>query len=171
VRHYQDLAFRTAYLITRSSADAEDAAQDAFIKAFYALNRFHTGAPFRPWLLRIAANEARNRRSAANRRQTLALSAAEDRPSGDAALSPEAAALAADQRRGLLAAIERLRDEDQLVIGARYFLDLNEAEMAEVLSCPRGTVKSRLARALARLRETIAAESQPVEQVEGGSHD
>lgn len=171
MRHYQDLAFRTAYLITRSSADAEDAAQDAFIKAFYALNRFHTGAPFRPWLLRIAANEARNRRSAANRRQTLALSAAEDRPSGDAALSPEAAALAADQRRGLLAAIERLRDEDQLVIGARYFLDLNEAEMAEVLNCPRGTVKSRLARALARLRETIAAESQQVEQMEGGRRD
>jgi RNA polymerase sigma factor (sigma-70 family) len=171
VRQYQDLAFRTAYLITRSTAEAEDAAQDAFIKAYYALDRYHAGAPFRPWLLRIAANEARNRRSSANRRQTLALSAVEDRPSGDAALSPEAAALAADQRRGLLAAIERLRDEDQLVIGARYFLDLNEAEMADVLDCPRGTVKSRLSRALGRLREAIGPETQPVEHLEGGGDD
>jgi RNA polymerase sigma-70 factor (ECF subfamily) len=157
-------------LITRSAAEAEDAAQDAFIKAYYALDRFHAGAPFRPWLLRIAANEARNRRNAASRRQTLALSAVEDRPSGDAALSPEAAALAADQRRGLLAAVERLRDEDQIVIAARYFLDLSEAEMADVLDCPRGTVKSRLSRALGRLRETISAETQPVERMEGGGN-
>jgi RNA polymerase sigma-70 factor (ECF subfamily) len=168
VRQYQDLAFRTAFLITRSTADAEDAAQDAFIKAYYALDRFHAGAPFRPWLLRIAANEARNRRSSANRRQLLALSAVEDRPSSDAALSPEAAALAADQQRGLIAAIERLRAEDQLVIGARYFLDLTEVEMADVLDCPRGTVKSRLARALARLREAFNSHSEQVEQAEGG---
>jgi RNA polymerase sigma factor (sigma-70 family) len=168
VRQYQDLAFRTTFLITRSAAEAEDAAQDAFIKAYYALDRFHAGAPFRPWLLRIAANEARNRRSASYRRPTLALSAVEDRPSGDAALSPEAAALAADQRRVLLAAIELLREEDQIVIAARYFLDLNEAEMADVLNCPRGTVKSRLSRALGRLRETLSAETQPVEQMEGG---
>jgi RNA polymerase sigma factor (sigma-70 family) len=168
VRQYQDIAFRTAYLITRSTADAEDATQDAFIKAYYALDRFHAGAPFRPWLLRIAANEARNRRTAAYRRPTLALSAVEDRPSGDAALSPEAAALAADQRQMLLTAIERLREEDQLVIAARYFLDLSEAEMADVLDCPRGTVKSRLSRAIGRLREALSTETEPIEQVKGG---
>jgi RNA polymerase sigma factor (sigma-70 family) len=168
VRQYQDIAFRTAYLITRSAAEAEDATQDAFIKAYYALDRFHAGAPFRPWLLRIAANEARNRRTAAYRRPTLALSAVEDRPSGDAALSPEAAALAADQRQMLLAAIERLREEDQLVIAARYFLDLSEAEMADVLDCPRGTVKSRLSRAIGRLREALSPQTEPFEQVEGG---
>ncbi|MFL5758645.1 MAG: RNA polymerase sigma factor [Thermomicrobiales bacterium] len=171
VRQYQDLAFRTAYLITRSAADAEDAAQDAFIKAYYALDRFHSGAPFRPWLLRIAANEARNRRTSANRRQTLALSAVEDRPSADAALSPEAAALAADQRSGLMTAIERLRDEDQTVIAARYFLELNEEEMSGVLNCPRGTVKSRLSRALGRLRETMTGQTQQREQAEGGGND
>jgi RNA polymerase sigma factor (sigma-70 family) len=168
VRQYQDIAFRTAYMITRSATDAEDATQDAFIKAYYALDRFHAGAPFRPWILRIAANEARNRRNAAFRRPTLALSAVEDRPSGDAALSPEAAALAADQSRALLAAVARLREEDQLVIAARYFLDLSEAEMADVLDCPRGTVKSRLSRAMGRLREALKSEIEPVEQVEGG---
>jgi RNA polymerase sigma-70 factor (ECF subfamily) len=61
VERYREVAFRTAYLIARNAADAEDAAQEAFVKAYYALGRFRAGEPFRPWLLRIAANEARNR--------------------------------------------------------------------------------------------------------------
>src|SRR5207253_8737509 len=70
VRRYQALATRTAYVITGLSAEAEDAAQDGFTKAYFALARFRTGAPFRPWLLRIVANEAKNRRKAAGLRPT-----------------------------------------------------------------------------------------------------
>ena len=102
VRRYQDLAFRTAYVIAGGAADAEDAAQEGFVKAWYALPRFRAGAPFRPWLLAIVANEARNRRRSGRRQDDLALRVAEDRPSGDAAPSPEAAALATEQRRLLL---------------------------------------------------------------------
>ncbi len=152
VRRYQELAFRTAYLVTSEAAEAEDAAQEAFVKAYYALGRFRTGAPFRPWLLRIVANQARNRRVASGRRAALALRAAEDRPLGDAAPSPEAAALADEQRATLLRALEDLREDDRLAIGYRYFFDLSESEMAEALGCARGTVKSRLSRALGRLR-------------------
>lgn len=152
VRRYQDLAARTAYLLTGDAAEAEDAAQDAFVKAFYALERFRGGASFRPWLLRIVANEARNRRKAQSRRATLALRAAEDGLVGDAVPSPEAVTLAAEQRAMLLRALEGLPDDDRLVIGYRYFFTLSEAEMAEALGCARGTVKSRLSRALARLR-------------------
>ena len=158
VRRYQGIATRTAYVITGTSADAEDAAQDAFAKAYFALDRFRSGAPFRPWLLRIVANEAINRRKAAGRRPTVDLSVAEDRPSGDTALSPEAAALAGEQREMLLRALRQLRDEDRLVIAYRYFFDLSEAEMAEALRVARGTVKSRLSRALARLRTVAAGE-------------
>ena len=61
---YQGIAFRTAYLLAGSAADAEEAAQDGFVKAYRALGRFRIGAPFRPWLLKIVANEARNRRRA-----------------------------------------------------------------------------------------------------------
>src|SRR5204862_285426 len=68
VLRYQDLAFRVAYLVTGEAAEAEDAAQDAFVKAYAALARFRSDAAFRPWLLRIVANEARNRRTAARRR-------------------------------------------------------------------------------------------------------
>jgi RNA polymerase sigma factor (sigma-70 family) len=151
VRRYQDVALRTAHLIS-PDGDAEDAAQEAFVKAHAALGRFRSGAPFRPWLLRIVANEARNRRRSAGRRAGLAVRAVEDRRSDDAAPSPASAVLATERRRQLIAAVNALRDDDREVIGARYFLELSEAETAEALNIPRGTVKSRLSRALERLR-------------------
>ncbi len=155
VRHHQEIAFRMALVITRTAADAEEAAQDGFVKAYRALGRFRPGAPFRPWLLQIVANEARNRRRSAGRRERLVLRAAAESPSGDAAPSPEGTLLAAEQRQTLLAALEELREEDRLVIGCRYLLELNEEETASALGWPRGTVKSRLSRALARLREQL----------------
>lgn len=156
VTRYQALAARTAYVITGSDADAEEAAQEGFVKAFYALDRFRTGAPFRPWLLRIVANEAINRRKAAGRRPTVELSVAGDRPSADTALSPEGAALATERRAEVLTALGTLREEDRLVIAYRYFFDLSEAEMANALGVAPGTVKSRLSRSLARLRAVMA---------------
>jgi RNA polymerase sigma-70 factor, ECF subfamily len=155
VRTHQGIAFRTAYVLTRSAADAEEAAQDGFVKAYRALGRFRRGAPLRPWLLKIVANEARNRRRAAARREVLALrAAAEDRP-GDAVPSPEAALLAGESRGQLLAAINRLSDDHRDAIACRYFLELSEEETAAALGVRRGTVKSRLARALERLREEL----------------
>jgi RNA polymerase sigma-70 factor (ECF subfamily) len=158
VHDHQGIAFRTAYLITGTAADAEDAAQDAFVKAYYALSRFRSGAPFRPWLLQIVANEARNRRRSAGRRAGLVLRAAEAAPSGEAAPSPEAALIRGEQRRALLAAVDSLREEERLVIACRYFLELSEEETAAALGLRRGTVKSRTSRALARLQEVIGAD-------------
>ena len=167
VRRYQDLAFRTAYVIAGSAADAEDAAQEGFVKAWHALSRFRAGAAFRPWLLTIVANEARNRRRSGRRQDDLALRAAEVRPSGDAAPSPEAAALAGERRRLLLAAVNRLPEADRQVIACRFFLELSEKEMAGALGCRRGTVKSRLSRAIARLRDAVA-EAPALERLQGG---
>ena len=116
VRDHQEIAFRTAYLITRNAADAEDAAQVGLTKAWRALPRFRRGAPLRPWLLAIVANEARNRRRAEGRREGLVLRAAHELPSGDAAPSPEGRAIAAEERAELLAALERLSDDDRLVL-------------------------------------------------------
>jgi RNA polymerase sigma factor (sigma-70 family) len=152
VQIHQNVARRVAYLVTRSSADADDAAQEAFVKAYYALGRFRRGAPFRPWLLRIVANEARNQVRSATRRESLALRAGEGRASGGAVPSPEEAALEDEARAALLRAVEGLSDADRTVVSLRYFLELSEAETAEVLGCARGTVKSRLSRALGRLR-------------------
>jgi RNA polymerase sigma factor (sigma-70 family) len=157
-RDHQEIAFRTAYLITRNAADAEDAAQEGLVKAYRALPRFRRGAPLRPWLLQIVANEARNRRRSSGRREGLVLRAAADAPSGDAAPSPEGSALAAERRETLLAALETLREDDRLVLSCRYLLELSEEETGEVLGIPRGTVKSRTARALERLRAELGEE-------------
>jgi len=150
---YQSLAFRTAFVIARDASDAEEAAQDAFVKAHRALGRFHTGEPFRPWLLTIVANEARNRRRARGRRAALTLRAAvEPGANGE---DPEAAALASERRERLLSAVERLSDDDRDVLACRYLLELSEEETAAALGIPRGTVKSRTHRALARLQEEL----------------
>jgi RNA polymerase sigma factor (sigma-70 family) len=153
---HQRTAFRTAYLVLGSSADAEDAAQAAFVKAWQALGRFRRGAPFRPWLLAIVANEAKNRLRAGGRRAALAeRAAAVVSSSGDAAPSPENELERGQQRAELRAALEALNEDQRLAVGLRYLLDLDEAEMAAVLGVRRGTVKSRLARALAQLREEV----------------
>ena len=157
VRMHQQLAARTAYVICGQAADAQDAVQEAFVKAYRALGRFREGAAFRPWLLRIVANEAINRRRVARRQANLAVRAAEGRLPDDAVPSPEGAALEQERHREVVAAMSRLRPEDRLIIAYRYWFDLSEAEMAEALGCARGTVKSRLSRALARLREVLVA--------------
>jgi len=156
VHAYQGIAFRTAYLVVGNAAEAEDAAQDGFVKAYRALHRFRSGEPFRPWLLKIVANEARNRRRASTRRDALTLRAAAESSSGEAAPSPEAALLDRERRESLVAAVDALPEPQRLVISCRYFLDLSEDETAAVLGVRRGTVKSRTARALDRLRETYA---------------
>ena len=159
MRSYQGIAFRTAYLLSGSAADAEEAAQDGFVKAYRALGRFRRGAPLKPWLLRIVANEARNRRRAAGRREQLALRAAEANRPGDAVPSPEAALLEGEARARLLEAVNRLSDDHRDAVACRFFLQLSEEETAAALGIRRGTVKSRLARALERLRQELGEEA------------
>ena len=154
VRVHEEIAFRVAYLITGNAAEAEDAAQEGFFKVWRALGRFRPGEPFRPWVLRIVANEARNRRRSTARRVQLVLRAGSAEVSGDAAPSPETDAVAAEERRRLLEALSALPKKAQLVLGCRYLLELSEEETAATLDLRRGTVKSRTARALERLKET-----------------
>lgn len=162
VRRYQDVAIRTAHVVS-PEADADDAVQEAFLKAFHALHRFRDGAPLRPWLLRIVANEARNRRRSAGRRQGLAVRAAA--LAGDEVhahvAGPEEVVIAAESRTELLDALATLRDDDREILGARFLLDLSEAEAADTLGLPRGTVKSRTSRALARLRDAMRSTAGP----------
>jgi RNA polymerase sigma factor (sigma-70 family) len=144
VRPHLEVAFRLAYVITGSAADAEDAVQDALVKAWRALGRFRAGEPVRPWLLRIVANEARNRRRSSGRRLRLALRAASERqPDTDDPVDREA----------LLEALHALPGDAQAVLACRYLLGLSEQETAAALDVATGTVKSRTSRALDRLRE------------------
>lgn len=155
LERHQAVAFRAAYLITGSAADAEDATQEACVKAWLAMWRFRRDAPFRPWLVRIAINEARNRRRSAGRRAALAVRLRPDPADAGATPSAESEALAGAERAQLASAVAQLREADQLVIAARYFLGLSEAEAAIALGVRRGTVKSRLSRALGRLQTQL----------------
>jgi RNA polymerase sigma-70 factor (ECF subfamily) len=155
VRRYEQVAFRVAYLVLRDAADAEDAAQEAFVRAHGALGRFRLGEPFRPWLLRIVANQAVSGRRAAVRRGAVA-ERYEREPRPNPEPSPETVALGHERRDTILAGLAELSPDDRQVLHLRYFLDLGEAEVAAALGCPRGTVKSRLHRALARLRPVLA---------------
>ena len=158
VSRYQGIAHRVAWLVARQAGEAEDAVQEAFVKAYDALPGFRAGAAFRPWILRIVANEARNRARSANRREGLALRAAAVDPGG-AAPSPEAAAIAREDAEALMRGLARLREPDRLVIAYLYLFELSEAETAGALGIRRGTVKSRLSRALGRLRAELTSSS------------
>ncbi len=150
VRAHQEPVFRLAYLFTGDPDEAEDIAQEAFIRAYRSIRRFDASRPFRPWILSIAANLARNRLRSLGRSLAVLQRLARLEPQA----SPDSR-LAAGQReeaRRLWEAVRRLRLEDQQVIYLRYFLDLSEEETAASLGIARGTVKSRLHRALARLR-------------------
>lgn len=154
VIRYQAIAQRTAYVILRDAEAAQDATQEAFVKAYRAFGRFREGAPVRPWLLRIVANEAINRAKASSRHPQVDLTVAEAQ-TGDPTASPESQALASERRQMLLRAINEMKEDDRIVIAYRWFFDLSEAEMADALGIARGTVKSRLSRAMARLREQL----------------
>lgn len=158
MEHHQTIAFRVAWSITGSATEAEEAVQDAFLKAYRALGRFRLDRPFRPWLLRIVSNEASNRRLAARRRARLAPRLVEERRQGDAVPSPEAALLLHERRQELLEAVERLPEEQRGAVFCRYFLELSEAETAAAMGSRPGTVKSRLSRALERLEGEIGAD-------------
>lgn len=148
-------AVRLATAITGSRADADDVLQDALIKAHATLGRFRTDAPFRPWLLRIVANEAKNRRRSASRRAAATARFAQRAGLTPPAPGPETTVLDAMDHQALWRAVAVLNQRDREVIAYRYFADMNEAETAEALRCRPGTVKSRLSRALGRLRAAL----------------
>jgi RNA polymerase sigma-70 factor (ECF subfamily) len=162
LRDHQAAAFRLAYLLLGDADDAEDAAQEAFVRAYRALDRFEAGRPFRPWLLRITANLARNRRRSLGRY----LAALQRR----LRLEPEPVVDAHDltaqqlEAQEVWRAVRRLGAADQQIIYLRYFLELPEAETAAALDVPAGTVKSRLHRALGRLRTVVSHEFPSLRQ-------
>jgi RNA polymerase sigma-70 factor (ECF subfamily) len=156
VRQYQQPAFRLAYLMLGDPDEAEDVAQEAFVRAFQALDRFDVSRPLLPWLLRIAANLAHNRRRALGRFFGVIQRLARDEPRLVSGVTNEH-----EQRwqaQTLWSAVQRLRLDDQQIVYLRYFLEMSVEETAQVIGVAPGTVKSRLHRALGRLRKVIERE-------------
>ena len=159
VARYTLRAHRAAFVLG-AGEDSDDVVQEAFVKAFRHLSRFRVGEPFGPWLLRIVANETRNLSRSRRRRAALALRLGTAESAVPAADGPVDDVLAAERRARLLAVVNALPDRDRQVVVCRYFLDLSEAETAQVLGWPLGSVKSRTSRALDRLRGLLESAEQ-----------
>jgi RNA polymerase sigma-70 factor, ECF subfamily len=150
---HQSAAVRLATIISGDSTEAFDIVQDSFVRAYRALSSVRDSTSLRSWILRIVANQAKNSRRSRWRR--------EQRHGRHAALVPTSTAAADDAAldevtaQRLLAAVSRLSDRDRDVLACRYFADMTEVETSEVLGIARGTVKSRTARALGRLRRDL----------------
>lgn len=164
VHAYEQIAFRTAYLLTHDAHTAADVAQEAFVRAYRALPSFKREYPFRPWLLRIVTNVALNHLKAQQRRASLSERYAREMLTNNSP-APENAAVERLQNERLLEAVRRLTPDEQSLIALRYFLELPEAEVAQSLNIPLGTVKSRLHRTLAHLRDIIRREFPELEPV------
>jgi RNA polymerase sigma-70 factor (ECF subfamily) len=153
VREHQEAIFRLAYLLLGDAHEAEDVAQDAFVRAFRALGSFDASRPLRPWLMRIVANLAHNHKRSIGRYMAMVKRAIIASPETVATLGERSGQQWEAQT--LWEAVRRLSSREQEVVYLRYFLDLSEAEMAAALDVPPGTVKSRLHRALSRLRVVV----------------
>jgi RNA polymerase sigma-70 factor, ECF subfamily len=143
-RHWRR-AHRAAYLVVGDTAAAEDIAQESFLAAIRALDRFDRSRPFGPWLHRITVNRAIDFARARALRAESALSGGHE---GEA---PEAGAISDELVRGLA----ELSPEHRAVIVLRYLLEYTPGEIGKILGLPRGTVNSRLRRGLDRLRPVI----------------
>jgi RNA polymerase sigma-70 factor, ECF subfamily len=130
-------AFRAAYLVTHDAGAAEDIAQESFLAALRALDRFDRRRPFGPWLHRIVVNRAIDWTRARKLRSEVELTD-----------SVEAPAPSRPPREDILAALAQLAPEHRAVVVMRYLLEFTPGEIAEALGLPRGTVNSRLRRGL-----------------------
>jgi RNA polymerase sigma-70 factor (ECF subfamily) len=144
-----DRAHRAAYLVVHDSAAAEDIAQEAFLAAIDALDRFDRRRPFGPWLHRIVVNRAIDWA----RRESLRRG---EEPRAEPAAPPRAEPLGED----VMAALAQLPVEQRAVVVLRHLLEYTPGEVARMLELPRGTVNSRLRRALNRLGSLLDAEAE-----------
>ena len=154
MRRYEDAAFRTAYLVLRDPDEAADAAQEAFVRAYRGISSFRTGRQFRPWLMRIVVNQALNMHKAKRRRMAATERLTADQRPSDIAV--DETVMERERARALWSALESLGEREKTVLYLRYFIQMSERELAEYLGCAPGTVKSRVHRAMRRLRDVIA---------------
>ena len=156
---YQNRLFHSMTQVLRNSTDAEDVVQDAFVKAFTKLSTFRGGSQFYTWLYRIAHNSAISQ--IRKRKPTESL----DHDAGMTAATLEGQHVSPSQRlerqeenRQLSDALNRLKKEQRSVLVLREMEGLDYDAIAEILDVPVGTVRSRLHRARAQLKEELERE-------------
>jgi RNA polymerase sigma-70 factor (ECF subfamily) len=152
VERYGNVMFGTALQMTRDRSLAEELTQDAFVNAWRGIGGFRLGSPLRPWLLRILHNRvvSHKRRRLLDLLPLPSADRARDRQPG-----PEAVVELAEHRSEMRAALDGLPNDQRRIVVLRYYSELSIPEIAQVIGVPDGTVKSRLHRALQRLRANL----------------
>lgn len=157
VRRYQRAVHRLAWTLTRNASDADDLAQETFVRAWGAIGRFERGLPLYPWLARIVTNQAftlfRHRRRRPESSIEPHLEAGREWGVDD---DPADHSARAEQGRQLRECFAELAAEHQAVLALRAVQDLSYDEIAQALNVPAGTVMSRLSRARADLKRRLA---------------
>src|SRR5262245_46890117 len=158
VRRYQRAVYRVAYGFTRTPADADDLAQEAFVRAYQAIGRFRVGEPLYPWLARIASNLALSLLRSRKRRPETPLEPLLEAGQQWGVEADPGDAVADRERRGHVNhAFSELKPEHQAVLVMRVVQELTYEEIAQALNVPLGTVMSRLSRARAELKARLVA--------------
>lgn len=152
IRHNIQRVYRAAHAVVRNRDDAEDIAQETFVRAYQSIGRFDETRPLFPWLYRIARNLCLNRIERVTKRET-GLPEFEYLP--DAAAGPEESAIAAEERRLVRRAVGRLHDQHRQIIELSHFQECSYREIADILDVPMGTVMSRLYNARRKLKELL----------------
>ncbi|MCS7207565.1 MAG: sigma-70 family RNA polymerase sigma factor [Dehalococcoidia bacterium] len=151
VERYQDILLGTALLMTGDPALAEDLVQEAFLAAWQGMGGFDTRRPLKPWLVRILVNKALN----TLRRRGQPAVPLDAATTHSALADPTEVALRRERHHALREALATLPSEHRQALLLRYYTDLTVPEIAHALGWREGTVKSRLHRALAHLREVL----------------
>jgi len=150
---YQVKAIRTAYLITRDRAMAQDVVQTAFVQAFERIHQFQIGRPFEPWFLRCVINQAL--KNVKNSRRQIQLPDDETAAQFLTLVQELDPAESIEAKTAIHSALDKLSADQRAVIILHYYLELDENEISHELACPPGTVKSRLHYARRRLKQLL----------------
>lgn len=162
VERYQDRVYNLALRMCGNADDAFDLAQEAFFRAWRGLSGFQQDAAFSTWLFRLAANVCLDWLRAKKRRPTVSLTTVDDNGEAvqmelrDPSKCPEELLEAAEDRAALTQAMNELPIEYRQILTMRAINDMSYTEIADALSLPEGTVKSRLARARLALRKKVS---------------
>jgi RNA polymerase sigma-70 factor (ECF subfamily) len=167
VRRHQRRVYAVALRIVRAHDVADDVAQEAFVRAWRALDRFEAGRPFAPWICRIAANLAINHVRSPRAREDALPEGHHETPTADQ--SPLGAVLDEEAARVLDAAVAKLPLEQRAVFVLRTVEDMPYEAIAEALSLSPGTVMSRLFRAREKLARALAPYLGPAARRRGGA--
>ena len=151
VERYKDVLYGTACLMTGNASVAEEHVQESFLLAWRGIGGFRVGLPVKPWLVRILVNTVMGQR----RRRSIPTTPLEEATHSEDAGNPADLAERVANQLEVRQAIVGLSEEHKQVVMLRYFADLSVPQVAQVLGCREGTVKSRLHRALRHLRDEI----------------